>query len=317
MMMKPQEGSTSAAASSRNAAGIQVGNQTAFSAAPMMAPFEYALANGFDAFEWFPDKKPSGAGWDELDLDADQCATIRKAAQDRAMRLSVHSRWTINPLVPESATLLCAQIQLAEELGAKVLVLHLYPEAGIPAYARAILPPLQAAAARGLDLAVENTVTTAPADFNQLFAELRTLNPAELPRLGMCLDIGHANLCAATRNDYLGFIDQLDPDIPIIHLHAHENWGDADSHLPLFTGPAARDTTGVRGFVDRMKKRRFHGSVILEQWPEPPSLLNQARDGLLRIWRGPSAPAAEAAIAGAQSKASVDSTDSNSRFEIP
>src|SRR5947209_6292522 len=42
---------------------ISIGNQTAFSAASLMEPFEYALANGFDAFEWFPDKKESGAGW--------------------------------------------------------------------------------------------------------------------------------------------------------------------------------------------------------------------------------------------------------------
>jgi sugar phosphate isomerase/epimerase len=102
--------------------------------------------------------------------------------------------------------------------------------------------------------------------------------------VGMCLDLGHANLCAATRNDYLGFIDQLEPEVPIIHVHLHENWGDDDSHLALFTGPAGQDGAGLRGFVQRMKQRGFSGSVILEQWPQPPSLLNQARQGLLQLW---------------------------------
>src|SRR5437667_11176458 len=114
-----------------NSSSIHIGNQTAFSAATMMAPFEYALANGFDAFEWFPDKKPWGAGWDELDLSPGLCAQIRKTAQSGAIRLSVHARWTINPLVAETGPLLRREMELAEDLGASVLILHLYTEAGI------------------------------------------------------------------------------------------------------------------------------------------------------------------------------------------
>jgi hypothetical protein len=33
----------------------------------------------------------------------------------------------------------------------------------------------------------------------------------------------------------------------------------------------------------RLKKRKFSGSIILEQWPEPHTLLNQARDRLYEI----------------------------------
>ena len=99
----------------------------------------------------------------------------------------------------------------------------------------------------------------------------------------MCLDLGHANLCAATRNDYLQFVDRLASHVPIIHLHLHENYGDADTHLPLFTGPAGRDDAGIRGLLERLRRRRFSGSIILEQWPQPPSLLNQARDRLIRL----------------------------------
>ena len=263
---------------------IHIGNQTAFSAASMTEPFDYALAKGFDAFEWFPDKKESGAGWDESDLSEGARAEIRNAAQAIGMRLSVHVPWTVNPLKPETAPLLRRQIELANDLGAAVLVVHLYTEDGVPTYAQAILEPLEWVAASGLTLAIENTVKTAPADFNELFAILRSLDPPQLPRAGMCLDIGHANLCAATRNDYLGFLDQLDAAVPIVHLHVHENWGDADTHLPLFTGPAAFSDAGLHGFVDRMKSHGYSGSIILEQWPNPPSLLDHARDGLLRMW---------------------------------
>ena len=102
--------------------------------------------------------------------------------------------------------------------------------------------------------------------------------------VGMCLDIGHANLCSATRNDYLRFLDELNSTIPLIHLHLHENWGDTDSHLTLFTGPAAQNDTGICGLVRRLKHRSFSGSAILEQWPQPASLLDQARERLLKVW---------------------------------
>ena len=50
---------------------IRIGNQTSFSASTPILPFEYAIENGFDAFEWFPDKKEWGAGWDEKDINAE------------------------------------------------------------------------------------------------------------------------------------------------------------------------------------------------------------------------------------------------------
>jgi hypothetical protein len=64
----------------------------------------------------------------------------------------------------------------------------------------------------------------------------------------------------------------------------HENYGDSDSHLPLFTGPAGKNVSGISDFISRMNGRGFSGSIILEQWPEPPTLLNEARDRLYTMW---------------------------------
>lgn len=267
-----------------NDSAIHVGNQTAFSAANLLEPFQYALAEGFDAFEWFPDKKPSGLGWDSDDLDPATRTDIRQAARAKGMRLSVHAHSAANPLRANAFPLLLRELDLAEELGAVLLNLHLCPEDGLPAYARAVAPLLGQAAVRGLRLSIENTPATTPQQFNELFAAWRALELPVAACAGMCFDLGHANLCAATRNDYLAYLDQLDPQVPIIHVHVHENWGDADTHLPLFTGPAGADPRGIKSFLERLRRRRYSGSFILEQWPRPPSLLNDARKRLLEVW---------------------------------
>ena len=86
-----------------------------------------------------------------------------------------------------------------------------------------------------------------------------------------------------TANDYVGFVDRLTAEVPILHAHLHENHGDRDSHLPLFTGPAGRDPSGVKALLERLRRRGFDGGLILEQWPTPPSLLVQARDRLAEL----------------------------------
>lgn len=263
---------------------IAIGNQTAFSAESPRTPFDYAVEQGFEAFEWFPDKKPWGGGWDDTDLDAATRAEIQKTARARGIRLSVHARWQVNPFQVEAWPLLERDVQLAHDLGATVFNIHLFPAEGVEAYARALTPLLRVCAKARIRLAIENTPETTPRHFNDLFAALRSATSAPAGMVGMCFDLGHANLCAATHNNYLAYFDQLDRWVPIIHLHVHENWGDADSHLPLFTGPAGTNDSGIRGFVARLRRRQYSGALILEQWPQPPALLNQARDSLRRLW---------------------------------
>jgi phosphoglucan,water dikinase len=262
---------------------IRIGNQTACWAEFLSAPFDYALAQGFDAFEWFPDKKP-GAGWDDTDLSAAARQRVRDQAQAGGMRLSVHARWQANPLVPEAYPLLWRDLELARDLGAALFNLHLFHEQGLPSYVAAMVPLIQRTAEAGMALSIENTPHHSPEVFNELFARLRDGHGLEVDHVGMCLDLGHANLCTATHNDYLAFCDRLDPAVPILHLHLHENWGDADTHLPLFTGPAGRDDRGLRGLLERLQQRDYDGAIILEQWPQPPSLLADARDRLRRLW---------------------------------
>ncbi len=249
-----------------------------------MEPFEFALHHGFGAFEWFADKKTDAAGttagWDETDMDGPTRTWIRDTGKAHGMLFTVHAPWQANPLRSGGVELLLRSLEFAQDIGADLVNLHLTMEEGAEKYVRSLAPVLRRAASLGLRLSIENTPHTTPEDFNRTFSLLRILEPAAHEVFGMCLDMGHANLCGSTRNDYLRYVDALSPEVPLIHLHVHENYGDADTHLTLFTGPARLNDAGVRGFVERLRRRHYQGALILEQWPHPPELLLRAAERL-------------------------------------
>jgi len=266
---------------------LRIGNQTAIACAERMEPFEFALRHGFGAFEWFADKKEypggSAAGWDESDMDQGLRAWIRDTGEAHDIRFTVHAPWQANPLHPDGVPLLIRSVDFARDIGADLVNLHLNMAEGAPGFVRSLEPVIRYAAESGLRLSIENTPRTTPADFNQTFASLRELDAVGPGTVGMCLDLGHANLCTPTHNDFIRYIDELAPEVPIIHLHVHENYGDADSHLTLFTGPARIDGAGVRAFLERLRRRDYHGALILEQWPRPPQLLIEAATRLREL----------------------------------
>jgi sugar phosphate isomerase/epimerase len=261
---------------------FRIGNQTAISAADPLEPFQFALQHGFDAFEWFADKKVDAQGkvhgWDESDMAAATRDWIRDVGRAHGITFTVHAPWQANPLHPDGIAVLLRSIAFAADIGADLVNLHLYLDRGAKGFAEALTPVIAAASQAGVRLSIENTPATTPEDFNQTFACLNGRSPPG--SIGMCLDIGHANLCAVTRNDYIGYLDALAAEVPIIHAHVHENHGDADTHLTLFTGPARTNDLGVRAFLNRLRCRDYQGALILEQWPRPPTLLVEAENRL-------------------------------------
>lgn len=259
---------------------IRIGNQTSVSCSDLMEPFTFALEQGFDVFEWFADKKwdvdGSSRGWDESDIDSAARNWIRDTGRERSVRFTVHVPWQANPLHPDGGPLLLRSIDFARDIGAVLVNLHLYMDDGANGFVQALLPVLRYAAEAGMHVTIENTPHTTPGDFNQTFARLRELPSISSRGVGMCLDIGHANLCGETHNNFVQFIDRLAPEVPITHIHIHENFGDSDSHLTLFTGPSRENDSGVRAFLERMRARQYEGAMIMEQWPHPPELLVEA-----------------------------------------
>jgi len=263
---------------------IRIGNQTAYSARSVMEPFEFAVQQGFTAFEFFPDRGPASmGGWAEPDLDDSARRWIRQTAADHDIELTVHAPLEFNPARDSESAHLHGTVALAQDIGATLINLHLDVSSGAGAFVESLRQTRLLTARAKLKLAIENTVWTGPEDFNAFFRALREDGQAPSSHVGMCFDLGHANLFGGTCNNYWAFLDALSPEVPITHLHLHENNGDRDSHLPLFTGPSRNNATGIAGMLNRVRQRGFDGCAILEQWPQPPSLLVNARDGLLNL----------------------------------
>ena len=255
---------------------FSIGNQTALAAADPFEPFEFAVAHGFDAFEWFSDRKGDRGFGFEL-LDGAEREALRARGKALGMRFSVHAPWQADALTRDGVRPLHEAIDFAGSIDAAIVVCHMTGLAKPGHMAEALAPLLNHAREMSVCLAVENTPATRPAQFNALFEQLGDSSDLRT-HLGMCFDMGHANLHPDTRHDYLAYLDALSDRVPIVHVHVHENFGDRDTHLPLGTGPAGEDAAGLRGLLQRLEQRDYHGSLIMEQWPTPPTLLCEARD---------------------------------------
>lgn len=264
---------------------IRIGNQTAFAAASVLEPFEFAVAQKFTAFEFFPDRGGTAqCGWDEQDLSHATRRAIKETATANKITLTVHAPLEFNPLKESEDGRLYSTIEFAHDIGAELLNLHLDTSMGAEQFIAALGPGLRLTAEAGLKLALENTVWTGPEDFNHCFSILWQHGDLPFAHAGMTFDLGHANLFEPMRNDYWRYLDKLGPQVPLLHLHLHENFGDRDNHLTLFTGPSRADAQGITGMADRLLQRNYQGCAILEQWPQPPSLLTSARDRLRDLW---------------------------------
>ena len=205
-------------------------------------------------------------------------------AAQHGVTLTLHAPLVWTPLDASAEVLFDKDLALSKDIGVQLLNIHLTLDQGVDAFLNAIAPFAKKLAQADIMLSIENTPATPPSAFNELFNKIAKRQPSASKHIGMCLDLGHANLCETTRNDYLRYLDLLQHHVPIVHIHMHENYGDRDAHLPLFTGPSSQNNVGIVGFVKRMTSRNFAGTIILEQWPKPPSLLNEARNRLLTLW---------------------------------
>jgi sugar phosphate isomerase/epimerase len=123
----------------------------------------------------------------------------------------------------------------------------------------------------GVGLMIENL----PGDFNSADQLGELLVP--MPKLGLHLDIGHANLMVPynTTEEILNAHGAR-----LRHAHLHDNkGGQADLHLPLGAG-----NLDLRRAVIALKKCSFDATVTLEVFTPDRHYLAYSRDVLRRLW---------------------------------
>ncbi|MBD3316890.1 MAG: TIM barrel protein [Chitinivibrionales bacterium] len=96
-----------------------------------------------------------------------------------------------------------------------------------------------------------------------------------VPDLSLHIDIGHANLCG---RDPASFISELHERL--VHIHMHDNDGNADQHLPVGCGTI--DWTSTMAAL----KKYFDGTITLEVFSRDRDYALLARDKVKEMWRG-------------------------------
>ena len=245
-------------------------------------------------------RRIASAGFDFVDLTLEppaawpcQPARIRSVLDEVGLRIVGHTAYYLPIASPfpelrrSSVDLLIEMLDAFAELGAGVVNVH--PDASAKLVPRDDVIALNAetiatlageAAERGLVLVVENLGHFGRVD------ELRPIFDA-VPGAGFHLDVGHANLGRdrgepnRTPELLAAFGDRLG------HVHASDNLGVDDLHLPLGAG-----TVDWPAAVRALKHAGWDGTVTLEVFSPEPALLDLSRRSWLDWWAAtdPAAP---------------------------
>jgi len=211
---------------------------------------EQLIDSGFGVEVW------TNRGWEEPWVSPELAQQI-KAACAGASHVSVHTRpenWQWNPHGLSDEVELCALI------GANALILH--PSSlGLddPFSSRPDFPGIMRLAAvarkQGVRLVLENTPDTMSA-LDLALDEIG--DDPEKTNLGICIDVGHAYISQdAGREPIRNYIERYKGQL--VHLHLHDNFGDADEHLPIKDG-----SIDWQNLADTLKAVEYHGPAVLE-----------------------------------------------------
>ncbi len=167
----------------------------------------------------------------------------------------------------------------ASDVGAMKVVLHPWYITGlgalVPDKARKYgLDGLEAIVEKadrlGLTLCLENMFPKAgsltdPDDFVEVLEKF--------PSLKLTLDVGHAHIGRRRGHRTLEFIERFGPRIS--HIHASDNFGKEDSHLPIGAG-----NIDFRKIFKALKRIGYDQTITLEVFSRDRGYLKESRDKL-------------------------------------
>lgn len=239
---------------------------------------------------------PSAASW-RVDVRA-----IRQALERHKLQVVGHTAFYL-PLASAFEGIRRAAVEefkrcveVFRDVGASWMNIH--PDRHAPMHDRAffirrniesIREVQQHADKCGVGLMIENL----PGDFNSAWQLGELLDP--LPKLGLHLDIGHANLMVH-RNTTEEILDRYGERLRHVHLHDNRG-GHADLHLPLGAGDL-----DIPASLNALKRCGFDGTITLEVFTRDRHYLAYSRDVLKQLWeRIPAPPRKEAPVPAAVS----------------
>ena len=132
---------------------------------------------------------------------------------------------------------------------------------------------LNKATSLGITLCIENMFPQAhflskPHEFQEVFESF--------PDLRLALDIGHANL-GGGKNKSSEFIHQY--GYRISHIHANDNFGREDNHLPIGAG-----IIDFERIVKALKETSYDETMTIEVFSRDREYLKISKDKIKRIW---------------------------------
>ena len=132
---------------------------------------------------------------------------------------------------------------------------------------------LNKATSLGMTLCIENMFPQAhflskPHEFQEVFESF--------PDLRLALDIGHANL-GGGKNKSSEFIHQY--GYRISHIHANDNFGKEDNHLPIGAG-----IIDFEKILKELNEAQYDETLTLEVFSRDREYLKISKDKIKRIW---------------------------------
>jgi len=250
---------------------------------PVMEEIEAISAQGFDYLELTMDAPEAHHA-----VLGEKGGAIRSSLRRLGLGLVCHlptfvSAADITPALREaSVNELVASLETAGELGAEKVVLH--PAHGVGLATRlpdlfsryameALDTVLGRSSALGLRVALENMTPgslslTEPEDFDEPLSRF--------PSLEMTLDLGHAHIRTRGEKRSLDFIARHGHRIG--HVHASDNRGREDEHLPVGAG-----TVNFPRVIQALIEAGYEDAMTVEVFSRDREYLVRSRDKLAEV----------------------------------
>ncbi len=195
---------------------------------------------------------------------------LKEAASTRKIEYAVHAPFSSVNLSEADPTLRNMFMKWVEDslnraykLEAKIWVLHsgrltpltyFFPEKAWEAHTSSLLQLAKKARNMGIQIAVENMLGRYEL-FNGAKNGRRLLEEVQSENVGLCFDVGHANLLGGIDSFLRGFSNE------IIHIHVHDNDGKEDNHRAVGAGSIQWNS-----FLHWVEKVRYKGWIVFENY---------------------------------------------------